>query len=106
MKPDLTKIGITAGPWERGYHANGCEFVKKDGRDIKIADVYGEHRTGNANLIAAAPEMLVTLIEALLAAEQYYEPIRIGEHSRGKIQAVIEKATGLPWPELKEELGL
>lgn len=50
-------------------------------------------------------EMLEVLIETLLAAEQYYAPLLIGDNNKGKIQAAIENSTGKSWQEIKEIIG-
>lgn len=55
---EATKQGHTPGPW-RSLHAPGKTVdIVCDSRTRTIAQTYGENRTGNALLIAAAPDLL------------------------------------------------
>ena len=56
---------FTKGPWVRSVNANGCVFVthsdmRRNGGHI-IASASGKDEVANANLIAAAPDMLEAL---------------------------------------------
>jgi hypothetical protein len=111
----IEKLGITPGPWEaqRGQEINPetmiyvchpntecdettvCNFDEEDDR---------ENHFSNAQLIAAAPEMLEALIDLTLTIENDYY---IRESDRKKdypldCMKVIEKATGKSWEEIKE----
>ena len=61
---------FTKGPWIRSVNANGCVFVthsdmRRNGGHI-IASTIGKDEVANANLIAAAPDMLEAFEELIL----------------------------------------
>jgi hypothetical protein len=93
----------TPGPWIK----NGRDIAKEDGGIIVTAWYYGnkgtvtkEEANANAELIAAAPEMIDALITILKEWEYgTYSPEFFLETVNPK--SIIEKATGKPWAELQ-----
>lgn len=92
-----TKVTHTPGPWEaEPYDQNPSVFAIKSSNDYEnVVDAI--HNEANAFLIAAAPELLEALQDALneLRIREYYfklSPSII--KMRDKIQETIGKATG------------
>ena len=63
----------------------------------------------NADLIAAAPEMLEALIDTLIDVEVYYDMANMDDPTMPNFETAYEnnlkpvkKATGLTWAEVKE----
>lgn len=93
----LEKLGITPGPWETNlWGITDSNVSKEKRRHIAFIPPDHERKQCNANLMAAAPEMLETLIE--IGKDQEL-------HEGGVdyiIKDAIELATGRTWEEVKE----
>jgi len=85
----------TPGPWYVGSKATVGPRSSDDdqsfGMVIPLADIYGDNRTANALLIAAAPELLAALQELLSESS---DGIATSPLTRNKARAAIAKATG------------
>lgn len=87
----------TKGPWRTQIFTSSTTLIKADGYSKAIAEVRGENMRANANLIAAAPEMLEEL-------EQLREALNDGVLSTSSktmnsemlynIRKIIKKARG------------
>jgi len=89
----------TPGPWtlDNCPDAYGNATIRPDdgteGGDISVQPIATVYTDANAHLIAAAPEMLEALQEALADAETLNEPYR-NEAVCERMRAVIAKARG------------
>jgi len=92
----IDKLEITGGPWDVVYTTDKAFIGNERGTFIRLKRK--ELSYNDANLIAAAPEML----EALIGTGRYQECNEwdIDEY----ILQVIEKATGRTWAEVKEAI--
>lgn len=111
MSDIIDKLGITPGPWKVDDQ-EVCSFVGTENFN-KLFDVRGwgyfigglglseekafKTQLANANLIAAAPEMLEALIEWGIYAEKF----GFIEGDENNPFAIIEKATGRTWEEIR-----
>jgi hypothetical protein len=94
------KPSHTPGPWTVGsqHYIYAGEGMDRAG----FAQVFsGSEADADANLIAAAPDLLAALQEQLRWAEHHANDMTIAEHNRQwfssevvKLRAVIAKATG------------
>jgi hypothetical protein len=84
----MTQAAHTPGPWkvEPGFHRN--RIADADDAAICFALGFTQEATANARLIAAAPELLITLSNLIAAIEEY------GAYKRGEfmINDVLELA--------------
>jgi hypothetical protein len=71
----------TPGPWEVGLDPDGeLAIVTAEARDICTVEKYYEDYEGNAQLIAAAPNMLKALDRARLLLQRAATRIRVFSH--------------------------
>jgi hypothetical protein len=110
MKIDLSKLGITPGPWKlEDYTVKNIISKPNEGyisRDIIRLDSSTHsafNQQANAKAITATPEMLEDLIWFCLRVERGEVRSR---RTYERFVSRIEKATGLPWPEVKTKLGV
>lgn len=96
QKPAAPKTTYTPGPW---YHEDDDLSIYAN--DNVVICEAPQHSTGeefmqNASLIAAAPELLAALREALTAATVQYNGDVVAEQRRvvAVIRAAISKAAG------------
>src|SRR5690606_27100158 len=96
-------------PWEvgSGYGGTGADekYLSIEGEWYTVAQVGDVTRTkeGNelhARILAGSYEMLSSLIAWCVESEEHFEPTSLFE----KTIAIIEKALGLPWPEIRKRL--
>jgi len=101
---------FTPGPWHRDYAGNGnvwaanCKVADTSNpiQEWRYRDVPDEERGANANLIAAAPDLLASLIELLEPLERASAALvaegkalnQNGEAAFDRARAAIAKATG------------
>ena len=108
----IDKLEITPGPWLNQDRFNTVYTTSnpKEGTGLTIALFKDSNQCNksqvkpNADLIAAAPEMLEALIEWCFYGEEHYGPSKRFKHT----VYLIEKATGKTWDEIKgllEEAG-
>jgi hypothetical protein len=91
----------TPGPWFYTGKHHDCEvrYVgrnREDRFDTEIATLYlgkGEEQIANANLIAAAPELLAALQEVFVIGDTLVSDV-YGYEFKEKARAAIAKATG------------
>ncbi len=90
----LEKLGITPGPYTHIiYDHGGSRLYREEGGNRNlICDTYGQKE--NALCFSQAPEMLKALIDIATGKKMHFD-----------IRSVIEKATGKPWPEIKDLLN-
>jgi hypothetical protein len=104
----IEKLGISNSPWEikeistfRYDKFNGKRrYVSSNGKGV-----CGSTKKENANLIAAAPEMLEALIDMLMEFQDYWgiedEDMCTEINPILKSLQAIQKATGKSWEEIK-----
>lgn len=113
---DLTKLGISPGPWwEVRKDNNGdvfevgglyatTQFNKSDGVYSPIISV----SEADARLVAASYEMLSDKIDDTIALEPFFD----GDQDNPVVRIVerniefLEKLLDLPWAEVKQRLGV
>lgn len=114
----IEKLGITPGPWRNSegmtyIFADRIGGVSMTKGQMTVANVRGwgclqylgeekaiAEQKANEYLIAAAPEMLEALIEAMIAIE-YVSDYDIPICTKDNVITAIGKATGKTWPEIK-----
>lgn len=107
---DLTQLNLRIGPWAvgDGYSNTGIIedqpgiWSEDDFCIAQVADVTEtpDWNMAHARVLAASYEILEALIEVVLDEEKEYVV------ADKKKRDIIEKATGLPWPEVKQRLGV
>lgn len=87
----MNKLNHTPGPWQ----ANRVWVMAGEKVEIATVNPYVDQKESNAQLIAAAPDMLEALIELY---REYTEEIGINID----VEKIIERATGKTWEELSK----
>lgn len=108
----MKQFDFTPGPWyvmkggfgERPDHST----VYATGDELNFIATCADFATikpvnnlANARLIATAPEMLEALIDMVKAQERYCEFHNSNKNILNQRIAIIEKATGKTWGEIK-----
>ena len=118
MEIDLSKLGISKGPWKWGGNED-CDLLKDMEGETVMDDgsAYGEYSqtikpdSPNGKVIALAPEMLKVLLDEYTFLETYLgtwadgiDNVAYGRFLNRQviIAQTIEKATGKTWEEVKE----
>jgi hypothetical protein len=97
------KLKHTPGPWET-LKTNGISIVHRSHFDLRygLAKVEGKNEVADAQLIAAAPEMLNMLL--YIAEEMHRGGLTPkGNDAFEKICNIIEKATGRKIEDIKKD---
>lgn len=113
MSSIIEKLGITPGPWrnQKGFNTVYTTSNPESKTGLTIAlfkdcnQCPPEQIMGNANLIAAAPEMLEALIDRVYNDWECLSDTRIGNKFKDaclKDIKIIEHATGKTWEQIRE----